>query len=267
MQPWLHCAGIADLAVLVRDGVIRRRHAGRIEEVLILADALAACGVALALGRNAPCAHLGETRRNRADHAQLAGGVFGDLQIREDREVAHIEHPVALALAVALRQNARVLIERDRRGYSEDAPVEHVAVGKAVAAARNPLCLLLPIVTVLPYRGDHVRAHFLLPSFQYADVGGVCRSEVIGVRTVFELELPVGLIGEGHLPGDQLQPFLALVSNEIEQLGGLAQIVRQRRHIGGQTSEQEPAIAFEARQRGKPMVSLLERRAIAARAV
>ena len=120
--------------------------------------------------------------------------------------------------------------------------------GKAETAAANALRVLFPVVAVLPDGSDDVFAKFLLPSLQHADVRGMRRGEVIGVRAILELKLPVCLVSKGHLPWNQFHTFVALIRHEIEQLGRLAEIVSQGWNVGDQTAEKEPPIILEARK-------------------
>jgi len=90
-------------------------------------------------------------------------------------------------------------------------------------------------------------------------------SEMIGVRAIFELELPVGLIGEGHGAWYQLEALLALVGHEIEQFHLIkgpdwaavlcltperqVVLVRQYRHGFGAASLELPAGVIEPSER------------------
>src|SRR3990167_11030283 len=152
----------------------------------------------------------------------------------------------------------RPFIQGYGRRHAKHAPVQHVPVGEAETATADTLRILLPVIAVFPDRSDDVRAQFLLPPLQNPDVGRVSRGEVISVRTVLQLQFPVGLEGKGDLTGYKLQAIGALVGNEIEQLGGLAKVFHQRRDVCRQTTKQETTIVGKLRQRHEPVIVLIE---------
>ncbi len=90
------------------------------------------------------------------------------------------------------------------------------------------------------------------------------RGEVILVRAILELHLPVGGIGEAHPPRHQLDAFGALVDHQVEQLARLAQMRFQARHVRIEAGEEEAAIVAEARHGGEVMILLVEAFGVAA---
>src|SRR3954462_219284 len=90
------------------------------------------------------------------------------------------------------------------------------------------------------------------------------RGEMIGVRAIFELQLPIGVVGEGDASGDELDALLALIGDQIEQDRGLAKVLGQRRHLRRKAAEQEATMVPEVRKAGEIVAVCIEGSGVAA---
>jgi LysR family transcriptional regulator, benzoate and cis,cis-muconate-responsive activator of ben and cat genes len=69
---------------------------------------------------------------------------------------------------------------------------------------------------------------------------------VVSVGTVFGLQLPVAVVHVGRSTAQDFETLRRLVDDQIDDLGGFAQVLDERHDIRVEAAEQEAAIGFEA---------------------
>ena len=182
---------VAGLAGLELAQVVRRGHAGGVEEILVLAHAARARRGALALGRDAEDGDLGLVDRQRPEHANLGRGLVHQEHVREQAQIAAaVDHPVRLDRAEALFDLGPALRQRAVVGARHLAPQQRVAHAKVVGAAGH-----LGDVAAADDGLDLVfLAHRHAP-LDHGHVIGVHAGDVVAVDAVLGLQLPVGVVG------------------------------------------------------------------------
>src|SRR5690554_2180894 len=116
--------------------VIRRAHAGHVEEVFVLADALGAVFGGFTLGCPAVDGDLGLVDVDRAQHPDLGGELVHHVDVRVQAQVlggAHDE--VGLRLTHFFFQALQLVVYRAYFRVGQAGPQHHVAVLEGVEAA------------------------------------------------------------------------------------------------------------------------------------
>ena len=116
--------------------VVRGGHAGGVEEVLVLADAVGAGLVALALGGDAVDGDFGLVDGDGTEVPDLRAELVHQVHVRVQAQVAgHADHPVGLGLAVLRHELVAALGQRTVGGVEPLGPQQQVAVVEGVVAA------------------------------------------------------------------------------------------------------------------------------------
>jgi hypothetical protein len=98
---------------------------------------------------------------------------------------------------------------------------------------------------------DIVRLGGLLTPFRGGNVVPVHRGDVVPVGTVLSLQLPVAFVDIGRGAAQHLETLRRLVNDQVDDLGGLAEMRGERRRVGVRAAEQETAVGFGRIQSGR----------------
>jgi hypothetical protein len=74
----------------------------------------------------------------------------------------------------------------------------------------------------------------------------VHRGDVVSVGAVFGLQLSVAVVHVGRGTAQHLETLRRLVDNQVDDLGGFAEVLGERHNIRIEATEQETTIGFEA---------------------
>jgi len=242
--PWHGAARIALLACAEFFQVVRRGHAADVEEVFVLADALRTRCVVLALRRNAVDRHFRLVDGDRAQQTDLRAELVHQVDVRIQAQIARTaDHPVRRRLA----ELARIVgMAREIRPVFRIGPLrpqQHVPLFECIEAA----ALAAPVARV--HGADLVLA---LCQLFLAAVGGgrivpMHGRDVVAVRAIFRLQLPVAFKGIGGGATQHFQPVRRLIDDHVDDLAGFAEEFLEWRHVVVQAAEQKTLVVGEAR--------------------
>eukprot|EP00906_Rhabdomonas_costata_P012703 RCo018280 len=223
--------------------VVRGGHAGSIEEVFVLADAVRTGFGRFTLRGQAVDGHFGLVDRNRTEHTDLRAELIHDEHVRVQAEVPQmVDHPAGARFAKLFHQFSLAFGNRPVLAVRPLDPQADVTLFKSKEAARH----------LVPATGVH-RLHVVGRLAGLAAVGGgdvvpVGGGDVIAVGAVFRLNLPVAVKGVGGRTTQHFEAFRRLVAQQVEDAGGFAQVFLQRLYIVRQAGEQETTVVFKTRQ-------------------
>src|SRR5579875_764071 len=201
----------ADLAIREDGHVVGRRIAAGIDEILELAKPRRAQMRRLADRPDHGAAQLGHVDRDRTEGPENRHDLIGDLQVREEHRIAHLDHPIGLQRADTGADLVDRGVDGAPLGLGDLVPDRAVAARKLISADLHGVALA-PILLVR----DDVALAFAAPfgDRHEAAMGGV---DVIGVLPVLELHLPVAAIGVGNAAGDDLHALRALLHMQVDE--------------------------------------------------
>src|SRR5699024_10355885 len=221
--------------------VIWGRHAGCVEEVLVLTDTVGTRRSGLALWCNAVDGDLGLVHRDWLKATNLGGELVHDVHIRVQAQVAGCtNHEVGTLLTVYFLRLIQAAIgwtvcwggplTRQHQVAIREGEVAATLVAPLTSAHRAGFILGLTGVTTR--RGCRI-----------VPVGG---GHVVAIGTVFCLQLPVAVIGVGGRTTQYFQAVWGVVNEHVQDGAVVAEVLIEFHDIWDQGTKEEAAVAFKA---------------------
>src|SRR5699024_7480352 len=221
--------------------VIWGRHAGCVEEVLVLTDTVGTRRSGLALWCNAVDGDLGLVHRDWLKATNLGGELVHDVHVRVQAQVAGCtNHEVGALLTVQFSQFIQAVIDWAVFWVGPLAPQHQVAIREGEVAA----------TLVAPLTSAHC-AGFILGLTGVTTRRGCCivpvgGGNVVAIGTVFCLQLPVAVLAVGGRTAQYFQALRGLVNEHVQDGTGVTQVLIEFHDIWVQRTKAEAAVAFKA---------------------